>query len=163
MTSWAGADEPAERVQKAIEAAGFRLLQSYLAAARLCPHRPVIEEQPAGDPSYLCTFDTAGGAARATFIAEYTEGPVNYQLTFECYDPPYGPESLVVLMVAISDITTTVLATFASLQYENIVLIYNTTNTEIDALPPVPAQLQAVLAFLRDPAHAPGSCAEPDA
>lgn len=163
MTPWAGAEEPAERLQKAIEGAGFRLMQSYLAAARLCPHRPVIEDQAAGDPSYTCTFATAGGAARATFIAEYTEGPVNYQLTFECYEPPYGAEALLVLLVAMSDITTYILATFAALQYENIVLIYNTTNMEIDALPPVPAQLQAVLAFLLDPAHEPGGCAEPDA
>jgi hypothetical protein len=40
MTNWAGEPSGSGWVQKQIEAAGFRLLQAYLAAAALCPRRP---------------------------------------------------------------------------------------------------------------------------
>jgi hypothetical protein len=145
-----------------IEAAGFRLLQAYLAAAGLCARRPYSEDQPPHDPSYTVMLSTADGAVRVTFAVEYTEGPTNYQLTFECFDAPYGPEALVVLLVAISDVATYVLATFASLQYEEIALIYNTPNVSIDALPPSDEQLQAVLTFLLDPGMEPGGCRATD-
>ena len=72
-------------------------------------------------------------------------------------------ERLVVLLVAISDVATYVLATFASLQYEEIALIYNTPNVTIEALPPSDEQLQAVLAFLLDPGMEPGGCRSADA
>jgi hypothetical protein len=106
---------------------------------------------------------TADGAVRVTFAVEYTEGPTNYQLTFECFDTPYGPEALVVLLVAISDVATYILATFASLQYEEIALIYNTPNVTLEALPPSSEQLEAVLAFLLDPGMEPGGCRSADA
>lgn len=163
MTNWAGEPSDAGAVQKQIEAAGFRLLQAYLAGAALCPRRPYSDDQPPHDPSYTVALMTADGAVRVTFAVEYTEGPTNYQLTFECFDAPYGPEALVVLLVAISDVATYILATFASLQYEEIALIYNTPNVTIEALPPSDEQLQAVLAFLLDPGMEPGGCRSADA
>ena len=162
MTNWAGEPSEAGWLQKQIEGAGFRLLQAYLAAAGLCAKRPYSEDQPSHDPSYTVLLTTADGTGRVTFAVEYTEGPTNYQLTFECFDAPYGPETLVVLLVAISDVATYILATFASLQYEEIALIYSTPNVTIEALPPSDEQLQAVLAFLLDPGMEPGGCRTED-
>jgi hypothetical protein len=158
MTGWAGAAAEAGRVQKGIEAAGFRVVQSYLAAAGLCPHYPVADDQPPTDPSYTCACATAGGGAQATFSAEYTEGPINYQLSFECFEQPYGSEKLVVLLIALSDVSTWIMASFASLRYEEFVMIYNTPNVNLEALPPTAAHLQNVLAFLLDPDMEPGGC-----
>ncbi len=162
MTNWAGEPSGSGWVQKQIEAAGFRLLQLYLKAAGFCSKWPYSDDQPLNDPSYTSLLTTADGAVRVTFAVEYTEGPTNYHLTFECFDAPYGPETLVVLLVAISDVATYVLATFASLQYEEITLIYNTPNVTIEALPPSDEQLQAVLAFLLDPGMEPGGCRADD-
>jgi len=61
MTTWAGEPSDTGWLQKQIEAAGFRLLQAYLAAAALCPRRPYSDDQPPNDPSYTSTLTTADG------------------------------------------------------------------------------------------------------
>src|SRR4051795_5016848 len=111
MTNWAGEPSGSGWVQKQIEAAGFRLLQVYLKAAAFCPKRPYSDDQPPNDPSYTSLLASADGGVRVTFAVDNTEGPTNYHLTFECFDAPYGPETLVVLLVAISDVATYILAT----------------------------------------------------